>query len=322
MNLLSSWKVLVTATSFGHYGPQMKEELASSVKEVIYNTLGRPLTEDELIEIIPEVDGCIAGLDEFSPSVFKVAKKLRVVSRYGVGYDAIDLNAAQAHNVIITNTPGANSSSVAELTIGLILSLLRSIPVANAKTKAGEWPRLYGGCLTGKTVGLLGLGAIGQQVVIKLRGFDCPVIAYDPVQFLAFSEEYGVESCSMDNVVHNSDILSLHLPLNENTHNLVDYNLLMNMKPGAYLINTARGGLIDEQALDEALRNKHLGGAALDVYSNQPPGSDNPLLKHDNLIATPHLSAHTDDAANKMGQLAMNDCFAVLRGEEPVYRVV
>lgn len=224
--------------------------------------------------------------------------------------------------VIVTNTPGANAVSVAELTIGLLLSLARMIPTAVSATKAGEWPRLSGVTLKGKVIGLLGFGSVGKQVAHKLVGFECTILACDPVPDIAFAEAHGVKFVSREEVVRESDFLTLHLPLLPETHRMIDADVLEQMKQGSFLINTARGELVDEEALQKALQSGKLHGAALDVFCNQPPVKEHPLLTLPQVIATPHMGSHTDDAMNAMGWLALRDCLAVLRGEEPVYRVV
>jgi D-3-phosphoglycerate dehydrogenase len=296
--------------------------LEEAVGRVIYNPYGRPLTAVELGELLPGCDGYIAGTDEISRAALISADRLRVIARYGVGVDNIDLQAAQERGIVVTNTPGANSVSAAELTIGLLLSLARSIPLAHERTRAGEWPRLEGVSLEGKVVGLLGFGAIGRQVARRLRGFDCTVIAYDPVADATLGLEYGAILCSEDRVIAESDFLSLHVPLLPTTRRMVSASFLRRMKPGAFLVNTARGELIDEQALWEALTTGHLRGAALDAFCKEPPDKGHPLLSLPQVIVTPHMGAHTDSAISAMGRQALRDCLAVLRGEAPANRVV
>ena len=321
-NPLKKCRVLVTPTSFGREDPSLRAYLEAEVGEVIYNTTGKPLTSSELIERIRGVDGFIAGLDDIDRRVIENADRLRVISRYGVGLDAVDLQVAREKVVVVTNTPGANSTSVAELTIGLMLSLARNIPLASQETKGGRWPRLAGLLLEGKVVGLIGFGSIGQKVAQRLRGFDCTVLAYDPYPDEDRAEEFGVKLSGLPEVVQRSDFLSLHCPLTDETRNLVDQDFLSQMKPGAFLINTARGELIDETALFEALQCGKLRGAALDVFTKQPPEPGSPLLGLPQVIATPHTGAHSDGAVKAMGWGALNDCLAVLRGDEPVNRVV
>jgi D-3-phosphoglycerate dehydrogenase len=196
------------------------------------------------------------------------------------------------------------------------------IPCADAATKAGEWPRLSGVSLEGKVVGLLGLGSIGKQVARRLAGFDCQIVAYDPVADQAFAEEHHVSLLPRDEVLRQADFLCLHVPATSETRGMVDASFLGRMKPDAFLVNTARGELVDEVALLAALDSGHLRGAALDAFAHEPPGADNPLFALPQVIATPHTGAHTDGAINAMGWGALHDCLAVLRGEEPANRVV
>jgi phosphoglycerate dehydrogenase-like enzyme len=318
---LKTCRVLVTATSYGKADLRLKTDLEQVVGEVIYNPTGKPLGSEDLQKLLPGIDGMIAGLDGIDRAALQAADCLQVIARYGVGVDNVDLAAAKEKGITVTNTPGANSVSVAELTIGLILSLARHLPEAAAATRAGGWPRLTGISMEGKTVGLLGLGSVGKQVARRLQGFDCQVIAYDPQVDPAFALANGVILLPFEQVVSQSDFLSLHLPLLAETRGMVNRGFLEKMRPGAYLINTSRGELIDEPALVEALQAGRLQGAALDVFPKEPPPSDHPLLKLSQVLVTPHCASHTDGAMNAMGRMALKDCLAVLSGQKPQYPV-
>jgi phosphoglycerate dehydrogenase-like enzyme len=322
MTDLGSCRVLVTPRSFGRHDPRLKTELEATVGEVIYNPFGRSLSSVEVGGLLPGCDGYIAGLDTIDRAALESADRLCVIARYGVGIDRVDLEAARDKGIVVTNTPGANTTSVAELAIGLMLSLARMIPLANQETRAGKPPRIQGVSLEGKVVGLLGVGAIGKRVARRLQGFDCTILAYDPAIDAAAAQEVGAVLCSQEEVVTKSDFLSLHVPVLPETRGMVDASFLAQMKPGAFLINTARGELIDEVVLFEALKSGHLKGAALDAFAQEPPSEDNPLFSLPQVIATPHMGAHTDGATNAMGWAALHDCLALLRGEEPVHRVV
>lgn len=322
MTDLKACRVLVTSTSYGMNDPSLRSDLAAAVGEVLYNPTDHPLTAAELAPMIQGIDGMIAGLDEISAEVIASADRLQVIARYGVGLDRVDLAAAKAKGIVVTNTPGANSVSVAELAIGLMLALGRNIVTANRLTKAGGWPRLKGRSLSGKTIGLIGLGSIGSAVATMLRGFQCRVIGYDPFVSREQAAALGVEWLERDDVIAQADFLSLHLPATAATENMFNGELLGRMKRGAYLINTARSELIVEEALRECLESGHLAGAALDTFRHEPPGADDPILHFDQVVATPHTGSHTDEATNAMGRMALRDCLAVLRGEAPHYRVV
>jgi D-3-phosphoglycerate dehydrogenase len=222
----------------------------------------------------------------------------------------------------VTNTPGANSVSVAELTLGLLLALVRRIPEAVEAVREGKFPRYAGLSLEGKTVGILGLGAIGKQLARRLCGFDCRILAFDPLADAGFAEQHQVDLATMDDVIEQADFLSLHLPLLPETRCLVNDSFLSKMKKGSFLINTCRGEVIDEEALLRALQSGHLRGAALDAFTVEPPDPKHPLLTLPQVIATPHLGAQTDGATSNMGWLAMRDCLSVLKNEEPAFRVV
>ena len=275
-----------------------------------------------MARLLPGMDACIAGLDVLDQAALAAADRLKVIARYGVGLDRVDLPAARQKGIVVTYTPGANSVSVAELAIGLMLSLARQIPAASQAASRGEWPRYIGFTLEGRTIGLIGLGAIGRHVAQRLSGFECHILAYDVQPDTAFAQKQGIVLTSIDDLLAQSDLVSLHLPLLPETRQMVNASFIAKMKPGAYLVNTARGELIDEDALLEALKSGQLRGAALDCFQEEPPAPDHPLLALPQVIATPHMGAHSDGATNAMGTMALRDCLAVLRGEEPRYRVV
>jgi D-3-phosphoglycerate dehydrogenase len=319
---LKQCRLLVTPTSYGKNDTRLKSELEKLVGEVIYNPVGKPLSAAEVEELLPGIDGYIAGLDAINATALRAADRLKVIARYGVGVDSVDLQSARERNIIVTNTPGANSVSVAELTVALILALARQIPQGVAATRQGYFPRLSGLSLDGKTVGILGLGSIGKQLARRLVGFDCRILAYDPYPDTWFAAQNHVEFVVQEDLLSEADFLSLHLPLLPETRGLVNEHFMKKMKAGSFLVNTARGELINEEALLNALKSNHLHGAALDVFAQEPPNPDHPLLALPQVIATPHLGSQTDGATNSMGWMALNDCLAVLRGEIPQHRVV
>lgn len=322
MKPLNECHILVTPTSYGQHDPGLKTELAAVVGRVTYNETGKPLSSGQLAALLPGVDGYIAGLDAIDAGALRAAGALRVIARYGVGTDNVDLAAARARGIVVTNTPGANAAAVAELTVALLLLGARPILGAAAATKAGGWPRTSGLSLGGKTVGLVGFGAIGRAVAGLLAGFGVRLLASDPWCDVTLAAALGVTPVELGALLAESDFVSLHAPVTPETRGMVDAAFLAQMKPGACLVNTARGELVDEAALYEALASGRLRGAALDAFASEPPGADNPLLSLPTVIATPHMGAHTDGATTTMGRMALADCLAVLRGEEPVYRVV
>jgi D-3-phosphoglycerate dehydrogenase len=318
---LKECRLLVTPTSYGKNDPRLKSELETQVGEVIYNPTGKPLTSAEVAKLLPGVDGYIAGLDGIDADALKTADRLKVIARYGVGVDNVDLSAAKEKGIVVTNTPGANSASVAELALGLMLALARQIPEAVEAVHQGKWPRYAGLSLEGKIVGILGFGAIGKQLARRLAGFDCRILAFDPFAEAAFAKDNHVDLLTLDEVIEQADFVSLHLPLLTETRCMVNEPFLNKMKKGSFLINTSRGEVIDEDALLRALQSGHLKGAALDAFTVEPPDPKHPLLALTQVIVTPHLGAQTDGATSNMGWLAMKDCLSVLKNEEPAFRV-
>jgi D-3-phosphoglycerate dehydrogenase len=307
--------VMVTPRSFGMHDPGLRQRLEAEVGAVRYRP--GPLTAADLAGAVGDVDGLLCGLDHVTADVFAAAPRLRVVARYGVGVDRVDLAAAARHGVTVTATPGANANAVAEMTIALLFALARPVVPGRDRARAGEWPALSGVELAGRSLGLVGLGRIGSLVAAKGAGLGMRVLAYDP---------YVVEAghatmVDLGTLVAESDFVSLHAPLTPQTRGLVSRPLLDGMKPGAALINTARGGLIDEADLVWALEQGPLRAAALDVLAQEPPPPDHPLLARDDVLVTPHMGPHTAEATAAMGERALEDLLAVLSGQAPRYPV-
>lgn len=318
---LNQCNILVTPTSFAKYDKDYISMLENAVKKVTYNTTGKPLSEKDLIPLVSEIDGFIAGLDDITSGVIKAARNLKVISRYGTGDDRVDLKAAKNAGIFVTNTPGANSVSVAELTIGLAISAARNIPDGNTRTKNGGWPRLSGTSLSGKTFGIIGLGSIGKEVSKRLSCFNMKILAYDISFDVGFASQYDIVYADTDRIFTSSDFVSLHIPVFKDTINIINKKSLAKMKKGAILINTARGELVDEDDLYDSLKSGHLKAAALDAFKEEPPHPQNKLLSLSQVIAVPHMGAATDDASNEMTRISIEECFAVLRGEMPKYAI-
>jgi D-3-phosphoglycerate dehydrogenase len=254
----------------------------------------------ELREIIGGYEAlAVRSATKVTAEILAAATKLKVIGRAGTGVDNIDLDAATRRGVVVMNAPGGNSVSVAEHTMALLLSLARSVADASNSTRNGKWEKKKfssGRELQGKTLGVIGTGNIGALVVQRAKAFGMKVLAYDPFLSQEAATKLGVELVSLPEIFAGSDALTLHVPLTEQTKNMVNAQTIAHMKPGALLINCARGGLVDEKALAEALQAKKLGGAALDVFETEPPASDNPLFACENFIGTPHLAGSTEDA--------------------------
>jgi D-3-phosphoglycerate dehydrogenase len=317
----SPFKVLITGHTFRRVGDEHVQRLLAAGCELITSPYQRAAQEAELVPLVADVDAVLAGTDAFTRKVFAAAPRLKIVSRFGVGYDAIDLEAAAAHGVWVTVTPGTNERSVADLTLGLLLALARDIvPAANA-TRAGQWERTIGVELAGTTLGLIGFGRIGRQVAQRARAFGMDVLIYDVVPDVAAAAESGARHTTLGDLLAASDFVSLHAPATAQTRGLIDATALARMKPTACLINTARGELIDEPALTAALRAGTIAGAALDVFAQEPPDPRNPLLALPNVLATPHIAGVTTRSAALMAKLSADNILAVSRGERPPFPV-
>lgn len=311
-------KVLVTATNYSIYCGKAKKLLEDNGFEVIENKYGRPYTFDELKPIVPGVDAVIAGVDSWDEKVFCIAPKLKIIARFGVGVDNIDVKAAETHGILVTNAKGENATSVADQAVAFILSMLRNIPHLNTSIRTGAWERFVGHNLDGKEIGLLGFGFIAQQVAKRLSGFDVKIRAYDKYPNQEAAQMLHVEMCSLENVLTKSDIVSLHLPNLPETRHIMNEKTFSMMKDGSYFLNTARGVLVDEKALVKALQSHKLTMAAADVYEEEPVKKENPLLKLENFIGTPHTCGDTFETYYNISQTtakAVLDCFA---GKTPV----
>jgi D-3-phosphoglycerate dehydrogenase len=239
---------------------------------------------------------------------------------HGVGVDHINLEAAARCGVVVANCPGTNSQAVADLAIGLMIAAARQIPCTDQSLRGGEWGRYSGNELWKKTLGLIGYGHIGNGVARRALGFEMDVLVYDPYILPKQVGLSGVRLTSLEDVITSADFLSLHAALTKETRNMISEPQLRAMKPTAYLINTARGGLVDEGALFLALTEKWISGAALDVFVDEPPlGS--PLLSLTNLVVTPHIGAHTQEAIERMGVMAAQNVVQTLQGGQPLHRV-
>ena len=315
-------KILVTATSFKPNNPTPAlKRLRKYADEIVFNPKGKPLTEDELQPLVHDIDGYIAGLDFITAKALSQCEKLKVISRYGVGVDRIDLNAAQARGIKVCNTPGANTNAVADLAFGLILATARKIPMLDRKTREGGWVRSTGAEIYEKTLGILGLGAIGKAVAKRALGFDMKIMAYDPYLDEEYARSTNIEAASFDDIIRNADVLSLHLPLLNETKNIISADVMRKMKPGTIIVNTARGGLIDEDAAYELLKSNHLGGLGLDAYAQEPPGSS-PLFELENTVLTPHTASHTLEAVKNMSDMSVENLIEVLTYGKCPYMVV
>ena len=277
------------------------------------------LKEDQLVEAIRDVDALLVrSATKVTRRVLQAAPKLSVVGRAGVGVDNVDVDAATERGVVVMNAPAGNTTTTAELAIALLVALSRNLTRADRAVRAGEWKKrssLIGSEVTGKTLGVVGLGRIGRAVAQRARGLELDVIAHDPFLAGDKSPVEGVELVTLAELLAKSDFVTLHVPFTDTTRNLLSRERLFAMKRGARLINAARGGLVDEKALVEALESGHLRGAALDVFEKEPPPADHPLLSRDDVILTPHLGASSEEAQRNVAvEIAEQVCDFLLDG--------
>lgn len=283
---------------------------------------GDVLPEPVLREALPECEAIVAGGERLSAELIASCPRLRVIARTGVGYDAVDVPAATERKVVVTITPGTNQESVAEQAFGLLLAVTRRVAQNDRIIRAGGWDRTIALPLREKTLGLVGLGRIGRAMVPRARAFGMRVVAFDAVLDPAFDAEHQVTRRSLDDLLAESDVVSLHLPLTESTRDLIDDARLSRMKPGAILINTARGGLVDEEALHRALTSGHLAGAGLDVYKVEPPPLDNPLIALPNVVSSPHIGGVDTRSMADMAEMASRCIVDLKEGRWPAECVV
>lgn len=309
-------KILVTATSFGKVSDRAGSMLEATGCELIYNPFGRPYTEAELQAAVAGIDGIIAGVDPFSAGVLGQADRLKVIARRGMGVDGVDLQEATRRGIAVTNTPGANSTAVADLVLALILAISRGLVPSAVALQGERWVRPLGHELKGKTLGLLGLGRIGREVAQRAAGFGMRLLAYDPYWPAETALNLGVARGSKEEVLAEADYLSLHLPLTPGTEGCIGEGELRRMRGTAYLINTARGELVQEEVLVQALREGWIAGAALDVFRQEPPFGS-PLLQLANVLPTPHLASQTEGAVEAMDLGAAENLLAALAGRRP-----
>jgi phosphoglycerate dehydrogenase-like enzyme len=298
-----SGAVAVASRSFSR-NPTLRQELTRRYPLARFNDTGGVLAGDELVRFLRGHTKAITGLDVLSDAVFRAVPELRLVSKYGVGLDMIDLESARRHGVAVRWTPGVNRQAVAELTVAFMIALCRRIVPAALLVRDGAWRQTGGRQLSSATVGALGCGAVGQTVARLCAAFGSTVLAHDIRAYDEFYRGSGVKPVSLEVLLRESDIVTIHLPLDASTRGLIGAAAISLMKPSAFLVNTARGGIVDELALKAALVEHRLGGAAADVFAVEPP-ADPELLRLPNFIGTSHIGGSTEEAAMAMGRAAI-----------------
>lgn len=281
------------------------------------NPFDRPLTPEELADYAANADAAVAGVEVWDGAILDAAPRLKAICKLGVGLDNFDLVESARLGVAVCNAPGSNANAVAEFAVGLILATLRKIPTGNAAARTGDWTRYVGSELAGRSVGLVGFGRIAQTLAKRLIGFEVALRAYDPAPDHGAAAALGVELTELDEVLAASDVISLHLPSVPETRHFAGPRFFGAMRSGAYLVNTARGAVVDEAALLAALESGKLAGAALDVFEHEPLAAHHPLAALPNVVATNHMAADTREAYEKIGVINARAILDVLAGREP-----
>lgn len=296
-------KVLVTSNSFGKYAKEPVEKLKDAGFEVVFNPYRRMMNEQELIEQLQGVDAVILSTEKITKKVIDAAPSLKMISRYGVGLDNIDLAYCEEKNITVTVTKGGNSNAVAEFSVALMLAACKGIAASAHDAKSGIWKKNTGIDLEKKTIGVVGLGAIGKTVVKRLQGFDVTVLAYDVCYDETFVNRYKIKKASMEELVAKADVITLHIPA-VNEKPLLSEEQFSKMKEGVVIVNTARASLIDSDSLIRYIENGKVFAAALDVHENEPD-YDMRLCGYDNVILTPHNAAITKEATDQTSMMAV-----------------
>jgi D-3-phosphoglycerate dehydrogenase / 2-oxoglutarate reductase len=309
-------KVLITTVPFGDKDRLPLELLENSNIEFLINPLDRKLLEDELAEIITDFDVIIAGTELITAKVMDRATNLKMISRVGIGLDSVDLLSAKERGIKVSFTPDAPSPAVAELTIGLIFSLLRSIHLSNSQLHEGKWNRFFGRRLSEVTLGIIGVGRIGGRVIRRTKSFGSPRLLVNDIDPSKRSDliDFKLDWVSKEKIYKEADIISIHTPLTNVTKNMITKDVLFDMKKDAVIINTARGGIINEQDLYEVMKSGHLSGAAIDVFEKEPYKGK--LCEIERCILTAHMGSMSDDCRTRMEIEATEEAVRFLTGKK------
>ena len=297
-------KIAVCSRSFSN-NSVLCEELQSRYQHVTLNTSGKSLVGDELISFLRGHNGAIIALEVIDSEILDKLPELEFIGKYGVGLDKLDFDAMEAHDVKLGWTPGVNARNVAELTLGLAINLVKFVPESVRMATEYNWKQVIGNELSSMTYGILGCGHVGKALVQLLKGFGANIIINDILEMNDFCQQNNIEQVSFDDLFKQSDIVSIHVPRNHTTENIVDGDVINSMKDGAFLINTARGGIVDESAVLDALNSGKLSGIAFDVLKEEPP-TNNPLIGHPQAIITTHIAGSSKEAILAMGRAAID----------------
>jgi D-3-phosphoglycerate dehydrogenase / 2-oxoglutarate reductase len=308
-------KVLITTVPFGDKNKLPFDLLKDTGIEYLVNPKNKKLKEEELIEMIGDFDVVIAGTEQITAKVMGFASKLKMISRVGIGLDSVDLLEAERRGIIVSYTPDAPAPSVAELTIGLLITLLRSVQLSNIQMHNGHWNRYFGKRIAHSTIGVIGLGRIGSRVLNKLSVFGTPRLLVNDLAFVSdLDRKYKLEWVDKETIYKESDVITLHVPLTKETNNMVTKKQLKMMKSDAIIINTCRGGVVNEVDLYNVMKTGHLSGAAIDVFKQEP--YDGPLKKIERCLLTAHMGSMSLDCRNRMELEATQEAIRFLTNQE------
>jgi D-3-phosphoglycerate dehydrogenase / 2-oxoglutarate reductase len=313
---MSITRVLWNSILMGPRAAPYVKRLEDAGLEVTLNPYGRMLTEQELVRAIPGVFATVASSEPYTERVFAAADALRIIARFGVGYDKVDVPAATRHGVVVAMTFGANHEAVADYTFSLICAVLQKVVLHHTRVQAGQWVTIPHPGLWRSTLGIVGLGRIGKSVARRARGFEMRVLAYDVQPDEAFARSHGIALHPLEALLREADIVTLHAPHLPETEQLINRDRLALMKPTAYLINTARGGLVDQDALCDALSRGLLAGAGLDVF-RQEPLPESPLRQLENVVLSPHTAGNDLTSEAAMATRCVESVLAIARGKDP-----
>ena len=317
---MSDYHVVITTSTFGLYSSEPYEILERSRCRVSRRVGNPRWTEAQMIDLVHDADALVVGTEPVTEAVLDAAPRLRIVARCGTGYDTVSVQAARQRGIVVTYTPGANNEAVADMAMGLILALARQILQEDASVRAGEWRRMPAVDVWRKTLGVIGLGGTGKSLLKRAVGFEMRLLAHDVAPDAAFVSKHGVRLLPLDELLREADFVSVHVPLSAQTRGLIGQRELRLMKSTAFLVNTARGGIVDEGALAEALREGIIAGAGVDVFEHEPPGAS-PLLSLRNAVLTPHVAGRTPQSITASGVMASTEVTRTMRGLPPLHPV-
>lgn len=317
-------RVLITPTTLKNIEGRYRTLLTEAGMEIVTppEPWDHQLREEELFQLLPGIDATVAGMEPYNAKVLAAHPQLKVIARVGVGYDAVDVDAATSQGVAVTITPGANHDTVAEHAFSLLLAWAKHVTIGDREVRQGQWNRNVTVPIRGGTMGIVGLGRIGQAMALRAQAFGMKVIAYEVKPDAAFVARQQIQLVDLPTLFSTSDVVSLHAPATPATKHMVNAQTLGLMKPNAFLLNTARGGLIDEEALYMALKLGRIAGAGLDVFAQEPPPKDHPFFQLENIVMTPHTAGTDVQSRLDMAELASKAIVELAAGRWPEQLVV